>query len=167
MVRKIMPAQSRKFQTQWTALFLVAAELTSRGYLVNFSLGNAKFTDIQVETPDGQQYSVDAKGQSTKGYWMVRQRKHNKNQYYILVYVPRAKSTKDVLQPKEAQYFILSSEMMDKEMTLNQNSAEQINEKRKIEGKPRLIEMPGIGGLSFEQARKYENQWQNLPQMCP
>jgi hypothetical protein len=107
---------------------------------------------------------VDVKGQSTKGYWLIRQRTHNENQYYILVHVPRSKSTKDVLQPKEAQYFILSSKKMDEEMTLERNKFEQENKKRKIEGKELLKEMRGMGGLSFEQGRKYEDQWQNLPQ---
>jgi hypothetical protein len=62
-----MPAQSRKFQTQWTAQFLVAAELTSRGYLVNFSLGNAKFTDIQVETLRDNIFPWMLKGNQQKG----------------------------------------------------------------------------------------------------
>ena len=81
------------YQTQWTAQFLIAAELTSRGYLVNFSLGNAKFTDIQAETPEGKQFAVDVKGQKTKSYWQIKGRIHKANQYYILGYVPQSKES--------------------------------------------------------------------------
>lgn len=162
-----MPSQSNKYQTQWAAQFLVAAELTSRGYLVNFSLGNAKFTDVQVETSDGRQYSVDVKGQSTKNYWFIRQRKHKDNQYFILVYVPRSKSVRGALLPKEAQYFILPSAEMDREMALERNNFELENQKRRNEGKEPLKEIPGLGGIPFKLGLKYENNWDSLPKMNP
>jgi hypothetical protein len=139
----------------------------SRGYLVNFSLGNAKFTDIQVETSDGKQYSVDVKGQSTKGFWLIKQRKPKDNQYYILVYIPRSTSTQGELSPKEGQYFILSSTEMIEEMRRDQHNAERIDEERKKKGLSPLKQMPGIGGSSFNQMLKYADKWENLPQNKP
>ena len=71
------------------------------------TLGNAEFTDLMVESPNRQHFGVDVKGQSTKSYWMIKQREPYDNRYFILVYVPR--------DSKEApQYFVISSTEMAK-----------------------------------------------------
>ena len=146
------------YQTQWTAQFLIAAELTSRGYLVNFSLGNAKFTDIQAETPEGKQFAVDVKGQKTKGYWQIKGRIHKANQYYILGYVHQSKENKDRLLIKEARYFILSAQQVEEEQALD---SEKANLRRINNGKPAL--KPYAAGIHWGPAEKYEDKWLTLP----
>ena len=147
------------YQTQWTAQFLIAAELTSRGYLANFSLGNARFADIQAETPEGKQFAVDVKGQKTKGYWRIKGRIHTANQYYILVYVPQSKENKDRLLIKDARYFILSAQQVEEEQALDY---EQANLGRINSGKPTL--KPYAAGIHWGPAEKYEDMWQTLPE---
>ena len=102
-------SRSRKYQTQWTAQFYVAAELTRRGYLVAFTLGNAPGTDLLVTDPDGEtHFRVDVKGQSTRNFWLVQNRWIEEDLYYVLVYLPRKLK-------EHPRFFVLScSEMMEK-----------------------------------------------------
>jgi len=148
-----MTAQPRRTQTQWASQFLVAAELTRRGYLVSFTLGNAKFTDLMVETPGNQHFSIDVKGQSMKSYWIIKPPENNQNdQYFILVYVPR-----DLTEAP--QYFILSSDDIKEELKQNQERANQAEKER---GKPYSHKF-GAGGMAWDQPLKYEGQWDKLP----
>jgi hypothetical protein len=65
----------KNFQTQWLAQFLVAAELTRRGYTVTLSLGNCPVIDLMVRVPGtNASFVVDVKGTSNKysGWWMSR-----------------------------------------------------------------------------------------------
>lgn len=49
-------------QSQWSATYSVAAELTRRGYRVGWPMGNAPVKDLLVESPDGLHFYVDVKG---------------------------------------------------------------------------------------------------------
>ena len=76
--------------TQWTAQFLVAAELARRDYTVAFTLGNTPSVDLVVtHFPSGAQFLVDVKGSASKNTWLVeREGKPTvEGLYYILVYV--------------------------------------------------------------------------------
>ena len=63
----------KREQTQWAATYLVAAELTRRGYRVGWPMGNAPSKDLLVESPEGEKFEVDVKGgsykSSVKSYW--------------------------------------------------------------------------------------------------
>lgn len=50
---------SKRYQTQWAGQFYVAAELTRRGYIVSFTLGNAPTTDLLARVPEGEAFSVE------------------------------------------------------------------------------------------------------------
>jgi len=71
-------------QTQWSATYLVAAELTRRGYRVGWPMGNAPVTDLLVESPKGESFYVDVKGgsykPSVKSYWHLVQKDRVKGQ---------------------------------------------------------------------------------------
>jgi hypothetical protein len=145
--------QQRKYQTQWIAQFFAAAELTRRGYLVSITLGNAKFTDLMVETPGNQHFSIDVKGQSTKSYWIIKPPENDRDdQYFILVYAPR-----DLTE--SPQYFILNSDDIIEELKQNQGRARQAEIDR---GNP-LSHNFGTGGMAWDQPLKYEDQWGKLP----
>lgn len=68
----------KREQTQWAATYLVAAELTRRGYRVGWPMGNAPVKDLIVESPGGIKFEVDVKGGSYKpsqqGYWHIVQK---------------------------------------------------------------------------------------------
>jgi hypothetical protein len=121
-----MPVQIRRHQTQWAAQFFAAAELTRRGYQVAITLGNAVFTDLMVESPNGHHFDVDVKGQSTRSFWLIKQSKPEDNRYFILVYVPR--------NSKEApEYFIMSSKEMEKLIVqVRDESCKKLKEQGKI-----------------------------------
>lgn len=148
-----MTAQQRKYQTQWSSQFFAAAELIRRGYLVSLTLGNAKFSDLMVETPGNQHFSIDVKGQSTKSYWIIKPPEKNRDdQYFILVYVPR-----DLTE--SPQYFILNSEDITEELKQNQERARQAEK----ETEKLLSHNFGTGGMAWDQPLKYEDQWGKLP----
>jgi hypothetical protein len=150
-----MPAQSRRYQTQWACQFLAAAELTRRGYLVSLPFGNARFTDLMVETPNDRHFSVDVKGQSTKSWWIIKPPEPDNDGYFILVYVPQ-----DLKQAPS--YYILSSKDMSAELEKSQEKARQLEEKR---GKPFSKKFaPGKGGMDWNQLDKYKDRWDILPQ---
>jgi hypothetical protein len=52
----------KKEQSEWSATYAVAAELTRRGYRVGWPMGNAPVKDLLVESPDGLHFYVDVKG---------------------------------------------------------------------------------------------------------
>lgn len=76
--------QSRKYQTQWAAQFYAAAELTRRGYLVSLTFGNASEIDLLAVSPSGKHFAVDVKGQSTRNFWLIQQRKNRDDLYFIV-----------------------------------------------------------------------------------
>ncbi len=147
-----MTAQTRRYQTQWSSQFLVAGELTRRGYLVSLTFGNANFTDLMVETPKNQHFSVDVKGQSTKNFWIIKSPEGDRNdRFFILVYVPRDLT-------KSPQYFILSSTDMKEELKQNREKVRQAEDKRREPYSPKFPP----DGLAWDQPLKYEGLWDKL-----
>ncbi len=78
-------AQTRN-QTEWTAVFLAAAELSRRDYAVSFTLGpNAPLADLVVRAPSGISFIVDVKGKAKPGRWLVKPKVETPGLFYILV----------------------------------------------------------------------------------
>src|SRR4030042_2373656 len=94
--------QGARYRTQWAAQFFAAAELTRRGYLVSLTFGNAPVSDLLVKSPNGKQFTVDVKGQSTKNFWLIQPRVLNPEHFFILVFLPQ--------QNLPPQHFIMSSD---------------------------------------------------------
>jgi hypothetical protein len=143
---------SKRYQTQWAAQFFAAGELTRRRYLVALTNGNANFADLLVQSPKGHHFSVDVKGMSAKNWWLIKKPESTgdlDNRYFILVYVP---------QDLSPQYCIMSL----KEMVDEIKQAEEASRLMEIErGEP--YANIGCGGFKFEQAFKYKDRWQTLP----
>ena len=91
-------------QTQWTAQFLVAAELVRRRYVVSFTMGNDAPNADLIVSHEGRRtpFWVDVKGSVRRNGWFIKQKPHLDRLYYILVEI--AKERKDDL------FFILSQE---------------------------------------------------------
>jgi len=80
--------------------FLVAGELSRRGYPVSITMGNAKSVDIYADTKEGV-IKVDAKAGRGKGNWPIAKSSVDQDVYYIFVYLQTAND-------KPPEYFITS-----------------------------------------------------------
>jgi hypothetical protein len=80
--------------------FLVAGELSRRGYPVSITMGNAKSVDIYADTRDGV-IRVDAKAGRGKGNWPIAKNSVNLDAYYIFVYLQKSYN-------KSPEYFVIS-----------------------------------------------------------
>lgn len=79
--------------------FLVAGELSRRGYPISITIGNAKAVDIHADTKEKGTIKVEAKAGRTKGNFPIKRSSVEKNQYYIFVYLQT-----EVSEPPE--YFV-------------------------------------------------------------
>lgn len=97
-------------QTQWAATYLVAAELTRRGYRVGWPMGNAPVKDLLVESPKGVRFEVDVKGgaygQKVKSYWHIVQEKRFKETTQPQLYFAFVRV--DPQPDESADFFMLS-----------------------------------------------------------
>jgi hypothetical protein len=137
--------QLKSYQTQWTAQFYVAAELTRRGYLISLTLGNAPVTDLLAVSPQNKHFRIEVKGQSTKNFWLIKRFEPDEELFYILVYIP-----KNDVPPR---FFILtSSELMQK----------REGYKNHIDSKSGRYK-DALGGVNWSTPLIYENRWDKLP----
>ena len=80
--------------------FLVAGELSRRGYPVSITMGNAKSVDIYADTREGV-IRVDAKASRGKSNWPIAKSSVNPDVYYIFVYL-------QTTNEKPPEYYITS-----------------------------------------------------------
>ena len=134
------------YQTQWSAQFYVAAELTRRNYLVSLTLGNAPETDMLVTSSESENFRIDVKGQRTKNFWRFRKREVKRDLYYVLVYVPEKIDDPPL-------FFIASCKDLMKE---RHDYKEHI---MSHSGKYHDQE----GGMNWKRAFDYKDRWDKLP----
>ena len=94
----------QKNTTHLAGEFLVAGELSRRGYPVSITMGNAKSVDIYAESKNGI-IKIDAKAGRTKTNWPVREDSIKKDSYYIFVYLQTDQKIKSNIP---SEYFIVS-----------------------------------------------------------
>ena len=129
--------------------FLVAGELSRRGYSVSITMGNAKSIDIFVETGKGI-VLIDAKATKTKGNWPITeenaQRGTAKGLYYIFVYLQTDKRIEKENVPPE--YFIVKSSEIIKKGLIKTWKTRQ--------------------GITYKDLNNdsFKNRWDKLP-VCP
>ncbi len=80
---------SKTHFTQWAAQFAVASELCKRGYQVALTLGNHPAVDLMVISTNGQPFSIDVKGISSRNGWLVRRQEPRADLFYVLAFVPK------------------------------------------------------------------------------
>jgi hypothetical protein len=84
--------------------FLVAGELSRRGYPVSITKGNGKSVDLYAEGHDVVPIRVDARAVRTKTNWPVSERSIQDDVYYIFVYLgPEGQIDKN----ESPEYFIV------------------------------------------------------------
>mgnify|MGYP000880656761 CR=1 FL=1 len=137
--------QRLKYKTQWASQFYAAAELTRRGYLVSLTFGNAPVADLLVQSPEGKQFTVDVKGQSTRNFWIIQRREPNPNHNFVLVYLTKG-------QQPPSFYIFSSDELMKKRTEYEEESTKR--------GKYR----DDMGGFNFTTALAYQDRWDALPE---
>jgi len=84
--------------------FLVAGELSRRGYPVSITMGNAKSVDIYASARE-RVIKVDAKAGRRKGNWPIAKNSVNEDVYYIFVYLQDQNKIKNNIAP---EYFVVS-----------------------------------------------------------
>jgi hypothetical protein len=141
-----------RYGTQWAAQFYVAAELTRRGFLVSFTMGNAKRTDLLVTSPGGHSFTVQVKGAKTKAGWWAREPQASDEHFYLFVHIePYQKDGKEQ-PPANPRFFIMKSEEVQKLVSQEKKDYEhKHHEPRKNEG------------LSWGDVLAHENKWEKLP----
>jgi hypothetical protein len=140
-----MPGKRRSgYQTQWSAQFFVAAELSRRGYVVALTLGNAPRTDLMVTSPSGSCFRVEVKGQATKSFWLVRRHAVDEDHFYILVFVPKAGSP---------DFFVLTCEEVQ---TLREEYAQKSTARGRYHD--------DCGGFNWTTPHLHRDRWDKLPE---
>ena len=122
--------------------FLVAGELSRRGYPVSITMGNAKRIDIHADTLSRKKtIRIDAKATRSKTSWPVSEDTIEQGLFYIFVYLG---STEEIKHNDKPEYFIASGrEIITKHLI-----------------KP--WKMPGIPYSSLKK-KEYEERWNKLP----
>jgi hypothetical protein len=92
-----------KNTTHLAGEFLVAGELSRRGYPVSITMGNAKSVDIYAESSRGV-IKVDAKAGRAKGNWPMAADAVRKDVCYVFVHLRTDKQIKENIP---SEYFIV------------------------------------------------------------
>lgn len=146
-----MASDDNNYGTQWAGQFYVAAELTKRGYIIGFTLGNAQETDILVHSPNDNNFSVEVKSMKKGNFWMYRKREVKDNQYYIFTIIG------DIDESPE--FYILSSK---EAMAEYDHYYKHIEDLRKKKGVP-LNPKDNRWGAKSTDIKKYKDEWNKLP----
>jgi len=93
-----------KYTSHLAGEFLVAGELSRRGYPVSITMGNAKSVDIYASARE-RVIKVDAKAGRGKGNWPIAKNSVNEDVYYIFVYLQDQNKIKNNIAP---EYFVVS-----------------------------------------------------------
>ncbi len=125
------------YHTQWTGQFYVAAELTKRGYLITFTLGNAPVTDLLARVPDGSSFSVEVKSRSTPSHFIIpKEPPARDDQFWIFVVLKDG-----------PRYFIATSDEV---------RPAWLDHKSKLKG-------GSLPALNWGVVQKWEDRWDILP----
>jgi len=124
--------------------YLVAGELSRRGYLVSITMGNAKAVDIFASTQK-ETIKIDVKASRNKTSWPIA--KANEDLYYVFVYLQpkdklRIESKSGISTPPE--YYIVPA--------------------KDIVRKNLIIPWESIPGIKYNSLKEYRERWDLLPQ---
>ena len=93
-----------KNTTHLAGEFLVAGELSRRGYPVSITMGNAKSVDIYAESMKGV-VKIDAKAGRAKGNWPITKDSVQHDVFYIFVHLGTDIQIGNNMSP---EYFIVT-----------------------------------------------------------
>ncbi len=124
--------------------FLVAGELSRRGYSVSITMGNAKAIDIFACTQEGKTIRVDVKASRYKTSWPVGN--IDEDLYYIFVYLQDKdrlirESINSINTPPE--YFIVP--------------------RKDINSNQLVVHWKNMSGIKSSSLKEYKEKWDELP----
>ena len=130
----------------------MAHELARREYLVTFTTGNARGTDLLCESPTGVQFSLEVKSMRQKSYYLCQRhhREPKQTKYFVFVYLPEAHDT-----PPE--YYVLNNEQFRQACDEQERLTKEAEVRR---GKP-YKDFPF--GVNYTTVSEYKDKWENLP----
>jgi hypothetical protein len=104
-----------KNTTHLAGEFLVAGELSRRGYPVSITMGNAKSVDIHADVNGGKAtIRVDAKAGRTKSNWPILKNGVRRDLYYVFVYLQAENKIQNNIFP---EYYVISGgEIISKDL---------------------------------------------------
>lgn len=144
-VSRSQAARRRNFGSKWTAEFLVAAELSRRGYTVAFTQGShTPDYDLLAGAPSGQSFKIDVKGMAAPGAWLISDKKPQADLFYILVLVPPGGRGRGI-----DRFFILT-----------QADAKLLTSRYRAS---RRTASSNWSGFNWSDALPYEDGWASLP----
>ncbi len=122
--------------------FLVAGELSRRGYPVSITMGNAKAVDIHADAQKGLTFKVDVKASRYNTSWPVKvdEDQLDENLYYIFVYL---RSEKEISDDKPPEYFIISA--------------------REIISRKLVTKWKNMPGIKYNALKDCKERWDKLP----
>lgn len=131
-----------KNTTHLAGEFLVAGELSRRGYPVSITFGNAKSVDIYADVGNST-IKVDAKAGRGKSNWPIEKSRVDENVYYIFVYLQTRNRIRRNVAP---EYFVVSGEeILSKELIRTWRTRQGIR-------------------YSTLNTAEYKERWDKLPQ---
>ena len=137
----------RNFNSKWTAEYLVAAELSRRGYTLAFTQGShTPDYDLIIAPKHGAVFKIDVKGQAAKGSWLLRPKENQDELYYVLVYAPPGEKPR----PSDRFFILTQQEANDKVKAYDQAHPNQKSD---------------IPGFDFRDVAtsEFEDRWDKLP----
>ncbi len=135
----------RNHGSKWTAEFLVAAELSRRGYTVAFTQGShTPDYDLLASVPSGRSFKIDVKGMAAPGVWLVADKAPQADLFYVLVLAPPG------VQPRGPDRFFILTQAEALALTAAYRAA-------------RPHQQAGWSGFNWSDALPYENAWAKLP----
>ena len=145
-------------QTQWAGQFGVAHEMTRRGYLVTFTMGNAPTADLLCKSPQGREFSVQVKSLKSKNYFLYQESllTTNSNLCLVFVLVPDVVADND---PQPPEYFILNKEQF---LRVVEEEKKRLKAEVRKRGCPFAAFSPGIIYHTLNKD-EFRNAWCNLP----
>ncbi|HOK25417.1 MAG TPA: hypothetical protein P5320_02055 [Bacteroidales bacterium] len=145
-------------QTQWAEQFDVAHEMTRRGYLVAFTMGNAPTTDLLCKSPHGIEFSVQVKSLRSKNYFLYQDSLINtsSNLFFVFVLVPTTIGFNNLNPP---EYFVLNKQQF---LKVVEEENYRLKEEEKRRGRPFAKFSPGINYRTINKD-EFRNAWHNLP----
>jgi hypothetical protein len=150
-------------QTQWTGQFGVAHELTRRGYLVAFTMGNTPDRDLLCESPKGTHFSVQVKSLSSHFAFLFQESllSSKQNLYFILTVVPAILPSASNSKPtKPVEYFVLNQKQLRQVVDEQKRVDEAAGIKR---GRPLAPFSPGVSYSVLAKRFNFRDAWGNLP----
>lgn len=152
--------QAAKHQTQWAGQFGVAHELSRRGYIVAFTLGNTPGADLLCQSPEGEHFSIEVKTTSDKNHVIFGKRllspELDKTRHFVIAHVPKLIPGKGAVAP---QYYVLNGEELQR---LYAEGKRRSKEREALRKKPFAKFSPGIDFPLFVDGG-FKDKWSSLP----